>query len=45
LHRYLSQSGYPLTDEVWEKAVSIPIYPSLAVGDAHRIVDGIKTII
>jgi len=45
LHRYLSQSGYPLTDEVWEKAVSIPIYPSLTAKEAHRIVDAIKMIL
>ncbi len=45
LHRYLSQSGYPLTDEVWQRAVSIPIYPSLTVEEAHRIVDAIKMII
>jgi perosamine synthetase len=45
LHRYLSLPGYPITDEVWEKAVSIPIYPSLTVEEAHRIVDAIKTIL
>jgi len=45
LHRYLSLPGYPITDEVWERAVSIPIYPSLAAEEAHRIVDVIKTIL
>jgi perosamine synthetase len=45
LHRYLSLGGFPITDEVWEKAVSIPIYPSLKVEEAHRIVDAIKTIL
>ena len=45
LHRYLQLSGYPMTDDVWEKAVSIPIYPSLRVEEAHLIVDAIKTIL
>jgi perosamine synthetase len=45
LHRYLSLPGYPITDEVWEKAVSIPIYPSLRGEEAHQIVDAIKMIL
>jgi perosamine synthetase len=45
LHRYLDLSGYEVTEEVWSKAVSIPIYPSLREIDAHRIVDAIKTIL
>jgi perosamine synthetase len=44
LHRYLDLSGYEVTEEVWSKAISIPIYPSLTEIDAHRIVDAIKTI-
>jgi len=45
LHRYLQLSGYPITDDVWEKAVSIPIYPSLTIEEAHHIVDTIKTVL
>ena len=45
LHRYLELPGYPMTDEVWEKAVSIPIYPSLKKEEAHLIVDAIKAIL
>jgi dTDP-4-amino-4,6-dideoxygalactose transaminase len=45
LHRYLKLSGYPMTDYVWEKAVSIPMYPSLQEDEAHEIVDAIKTIL
>lgn len=45
LHRYLALSGYPVTDEVWEKAVSIPIYPSLNREDIYLIVNAIKTTI
>ncbi|MFH1079521.1 MAG: DegT/DnrJ/EryC1/StrS aminotransferase family protein [Pseudomonadota bacterium] len=36
LHRYLGLSGYFMTDDVWKKAVSIPIYPSLT---EHELVD------
>ncbi len=45
LHRYLKLSGYPMTDDVWEKAVSIPIYPSLKREEVHLIVNAIKTIL
>ncbi|MBW2344824.1 MAG: DegT/DnrJ/EryC1/StrS family aminotransferase [Deltaproteobacteria bacterium] len=45
LHRYLDLSGYEVTEEVWSKAVSIPIYPSLTEQEAHRIVDAIRTVI
>ena len=42
LHKYLKLAGYPMTDDVWEKAVSIPIYPSLTEEEAHLIVDAIR---
>lgn len=45
LHRYLKLPGYPMTDDVWAKAVSIPIYPSLKVEEAQLIVDAIRTIL
>jgi len=45
LHRYLKLAGYPITDDVWEKAVSIPIYPFLKEEEVHGIVDAIKEII
>ncbi len=45
LHRYLRLSGFPMTDYVWEKAVSIPIYPSLKVQEAYLVVDAIKKIL
>jgi len=45
LHRYLSVRGCPVTDEVWERAVSIPIYPSLSLDDAHRIAATMKVIV
>ncbi len=45
LHRYLRLAGYPMTDYVWEKAVSIPIYPSLTEAEAKKVVDAIKGIL
>jgi dTDP-4-amino-4,6-dideoxygalactose transaminase len=45
LHRYLKLHGYPTTDDVWEKAVSIPIYPSLKREEVDLIVEAIKAIL
>jgi perosamine synthetase len=45
LHKYLHLSNYPVTDNAWEKAVSIPIYPSLRLEEAHLIVEAVKTIL
>ena len=44
LHKYLQLPGYPMTDNAWEKAVSIPIYPSLKREEVCLIVDAMKTI-
>ncbi len=37
LHRYLGLEGFPGADEAWEKAVSLPLYPSLSDEEAERI--------
>ncbi|MBP8980271.1 MAG: DegT/DnrJ/EryC1/StrS family aminotransferase [Syntrophobacterales bacterium] len=29
LHRYLGQTGFCMTDKIWQRAVSIPLYPDL----------------
>lgn len=29
LHRYLGQTGFPMTDKIWQCAVSLPLYPGL----------------
>jgi perosamine synthetase len=42
LHRYLGLSGYATTDMVWERAVSIPIYPSLTDEEVGLITDSVK---
>jgi len=43
LHRHLGLQGYPLTDEAWQKSLSIPIYPDLTVEKINRVIDGIAT--
>ena len=43
LHRYLSLSGYEITDWLWERAVSIPIYPSLTDNEISKIIEAVKS--
>jgi len=43
LHRYLSLSGYDTTDRLWERAVSIPIYPSLTDNEISKIIEAVKS--
>lgn len=45
LHRYLNLSGFINTDSVWEKAVSIPIYPTLTEKNMHIIIEFIKSAV
>jgi perosamine synthetase len=45
LHRYLQLPRYPNTDDAWEKAVSIPIYPELKQEEAYCIIDAMKSIL
>jgi perosamine synthetase len=39
LHRYLNLKGYYQTENAWEQALSIPIYPSLSTQDIDRLID------
>ncbi len=43
LHRYLGLSGYENTEWVWERAVSIPIYPSMTEDEISKIIDAVKS--
>jgi len=45
LHRYLNLSGFTNTDSVWEKTVSIPIYPTLTEKNIHIIIEFIKNTV
>jgi dTDP-4-amino-4,6-dideoxygalactose transaminase len=38
LHRMMGLAGFPATEDVWRRAVSIPIYPALTDPDVERIV-------
>jgi len=42
LHRYLGLSGYSVTEDVWKKAVSIPIYPSMTERELFVIAESIR---
>ena len=42
LHRYMNLSGFTNTDSVWEKAVSIPIYPTLTEKNMNTIIEFVK---
>ncbi|MFB3925678.1 MAG: DegT/DnrJ/EryC1/StrS family aminotransferase [Syntrophales bacterium] len=44
LHRYFGLAGYPNTEEAWNRAVSIPIYPALRDQEAHRIADTLRRL-
>ena len=39
LHHYLQQFDCPVTEQVWQRAVSLPIYPGLSVDAVDRVVD------
>ena len=38
IHRHLKMDGYPVTDKVWETALSVPIYPSLHPKEIEQII-------
>ena len=38
IHRHLKMAGYPVTDKVWESALSLPIYPSLHPNEVEQII-------
>jgi dTDP-4-amino-4,6-dideoxygalactose transaminase len=44
IHHYLNMTDFPMTDEVWESSVSLPIYPSLREDEEHRIVEAVTEI-
>lgn len=45
LHEYLGLSEYPVTQEAMNRAVSVPLYPSLKDEEARKIAGGIKEIL
>ena len=45
LHRYVGLQGFPGTDVAWERALSIPIHPSLSDHDVERIVEAMGGVL
>jgi len=39
LHHYWQQSACPVTEQVWQRAISLPIYPTLSMDAVDRVVD------
>lgn len=39
LHQLLKLKGYPITEEVWQKSLSLPIYPSLTQKEVDRVIE------
>ncbi len=41
LHHHLNLADYPVTDEVWSRSLSIPIYPTLTNTEVSRVIDAV----
>lgn len=44
LHHYLNQTGCPHTDQVFNRTISIPIYPTLSDKDVERVIAAVTRI-
>lgn len=42
LSRYLGLLGYPVTDRIWDRAVSLPLYPSLTEDEINLVISESK---
>lgn len=45
LHDYLEQTGFEVTNHVWQRAVSVPIYPGLTDEEVETVVSSMKTLL
>ena len=47
IHRYLGlpPGNFPGTEDIYRRAVSIPIYPSLRDGEVERVIEGVRDVI
>jgi perosamine synthetase len=43
LHRYLGLAGYEATEDIWRRAVSIPLYPALTGAEVETIVKALRS--
>ena len=44
LHVYLNLAGFPIADEAWKHAISIPLYPSLTEKEIEKVAAIVKEI-
>lgn len=44
LHRLLNRTGFPVTDEMWRRCVSVPIYPALTDQEVQRVITVLKSL-
>ncbi len=42
--RYTPQ-GFPVSESIYERIISLPIYPGMTDGDIERVVDSVKTVV
>ncbi|MFH1351825.1 MAG: DegT/DnrJ/EryC1/StrS aminotransferase family protein [Pseudomonadota bacterium] len=45
IHRYLKQRGYPVTEKIWRRSLSIPIYPSLKDEEVSRVAHEVSDLL
>jgi dTDP-4-amino-4,6-dideoxygalactose transaminase len=41
LHRMMGLAGFPATEDIWHRSVSIPIYPALTDAEVERVVSAL----
>jgi perosamine synthetase len=41
IHRYLGQTGFPVTDRLWREALSLPVYPGLTEQELRQIISAV----
>lgn len=44
IHRYLKQSGFPVTNGIWREALSLPIHPELTERELQRVLSACERI-
>jgi perosamine synthetase len=45
LHRYLGLSGYEATEDVWRRAVSVPLYPALTGAEVDAVAKALRSVL
>jgi perosamine synthetase len=45
IHRYLGHPGYAVTDDIWHRAVSVPLYPALTGAEVDTIAKALRSVL